>query len=459
MVLVYLLVEMSVEMNYKDARAYIHEIEGRLGSDYSLDSVRKLCDKVFRPDRFLKIIHIAGTNGKGSVGSFISNILAMAGYRVGRYVSPALFSYRERIQYITKGMDETIDTEYISREAVAKWMTVLKEKCEEIEKEGFSYPTAFEIETILSFLAFREQDIDIVVLETGLGGRLDATNIIEHPLFCVFTSISLEHQGFLGGTIEQIASEKYGILKTGTNVVSFRQEECNTILEERCQEKGAHLYYVDKESLIPEMLSIDKNTFHYRGERYESGLRGIHQIENAALAIEVCRQMTEQFGYRIDIEAIRQGIKTVKWKGRFDLLSKDPVVIADGAHNPDAIKRLLESFSTYYPAEKFNLVMGVFKDKDYEEEVKLLMPYVYRVYTVNAAGVRSLDSGTLTDCFRREGERRGIPIIVQEYRRISEACDTCLCDIAAEKKARKMVICGSLSIMKEVYRYFGQEIL
>lgn len=446
-------------MDYKASRAYIHEIEGRLGSDYSLDSVRKLCEKVGRPDHSLKIIHIAGTNGKGSVGTFISNILAMAGYRVGRYVSPALFSYRERIQYITKGMDETIDTEYISRAGVAKWMTILKEKCEELEKKGFSYPTAFEIETVMAFLAFRDQNLDFVVLETGLGGRLDATNVIEHPLFCVFTSISLEHQAFLGDTIAQIASEKYGILKAGTHVVSFRQEECNVVLEERCREKEAHLYYVDKESLLPEMLSIDKNAFHYRGERYESGLRGIHQIENAALAIEVCLQMTEQFGYRISIEEMKRAIKDTKWKGRFDILSTDPVVIVDGAHNPDAIKRLLESFSAYYPEEKFNLVMGVFQDKAYEEEVKLLMPYVHQVYTVNAAGVRSLDSGTLADSFRREGDRNGIPIIVQECRGISDACDTCLRDIAAENKARKMVICGSLSLMKEVYRYFGQEIL
>ena len=221
-------------MDYKEALRYIQNIQERLGSDYSLREVTELSRRLGRPERNLKIIHIAGTNGKGSVGNYISNMLAQAGYTVGRYVSPTLFDYRERVQKVTM-VSGRAESEWMAQEEMAGALTILKEVCEKMCQDGFMQPTAFEMETIMAFWLFNRWKVDVAVVETGLGGRLDATNIIEHPLLCVFTSISRDHMQFLGNTIEEIAAEKYGIIQEGTTVVSCFQEECHLLLEERCK--------------------------------------------------------------------------------------------------------------------------------------------------------------------------------------------------------------------------------
>ena len=210
-------------MNYSEAVNYIENLQAEAGSDLSLKQVKYLADMIGNPENKSRIIHIAGTNGKGSVGNFIAGILAMSGYTVGRYVSPALFDYKEKIQKIT-GNIYGLQKEYISEEEVADNITYLVEKTEEIKKEGKKTPTAFEIETVMAYKVFADWKVDVAVVETGMGGRLDATNIVEKPVLSVITSISMDHMGYLGDTLLAIAKEKYGIIKNSVPVVAMKPE-------------------------------------------------------------------------------------------------------------------------------------------------------------------------------------------------------------------------------------------
>lgn len=416
-------------MDYEEALAYIQNIQERLGSDYSLAEVTELSERLGRPERNLKIIHIAGTNGKGSVGNYISNMLAQAGYTVGRYISPTLFGYRERIQKVVK-VSEQAESVWITQEEAAEALTILKEKCEEMRQDGFLQPTAFEIETVMSFLLFCQWKVDVAVVETGLGGRLDATNIIEHPLLCVFTSISRDHMQFLGDTIEEIAAEKYGIIQEGTTVVSLYQEKCHSLLEERCRERHAALAYCNANCV-----------------------KGSYQQENAGLAVEVITQLQKMGEFFVSEQQRKEALMYSRWRGRFDVVSEKPFVLADGAHNEDAVKKLCCSLRTSFPEEKFQFIFGVFRDKEYEKMAAELLPLAEKMVTVAPAGKRGLSAGELAGCIQKMNEQRGS----------REACCEVVCcssvrealkSVCSEPLAAKTVVCGSLSILGEVYAYF-----
>ena len=276
-------------MNEKEAMDYIEHIQEKLGSDYSLRDVKELARRVGHPEREIKAVHIAGTNGKGSVGNYISTILAISGYTVGRYVSPAVFDYYERIQRI----DGPTCT-YISKEELAETITLLKGHCEDMVAEGFSHPTAFEIETVMAFLLFKAWDVDIAVVECGLGGRLDATNILAGPLLTVFTSISLDHTKLLGSTVADIAREKYGIIKEHALVISKKQAECETLIKEICSAKRAELILIENKCIVPKNFLPAQTTFFYKNEEYTLQQGGVFQSENAAIAIESARALVQK---------------------------------------------------------------------------------------------------------------------------------------------------------------------
>lgn len=449
-------------MHYQEALDYIENIQVNLGSDYSLKDVTELSNRAGRPDRKRKVIHIAGTNGKGSVGNYISNMLACAGYTVGRYVSPTIIEYRERIQKLIL-VSGKVHCEYISEEEVAFSLSFLKEHCETMQKEGYGQPTAFEIETVMAFLMFEKWQVDVAVVETGLGGRLDATNIVEHPLQCVFTSISMDHMQILGKTIEEIAREKYGIIKSGTEVISLEQADCNSLLREICEQKDVKLHFVHTKDIQKEKLEIGNTVFFYQDIQYVLKQTGLYQMENAALAIEAVLHLKRAGFHQITDKSMKKGLLESKWKGRFEIISQNPFLLADGAHNPDAAKKLRTSLETYFPNETFQFIFGVFRDKEYQEFFSYLLPLAEQVYTVTAPGKRGLPGNQLCDCIKElltdkkcdnQTKKDNMQTtLVSEDIFVCKTVEEALNITLNKHSDRKTIVCGSLSILGDVYQY------
>lgn len=447
-------------MRYVEALAYINSVQERLGSDYSLRDVSELAKRAGNPEKSLKVIHIAGTNGKGSVGNYISNMLAKSGYTVGRYVSPTIFEYRERIQKLIcddsgkdgaeaamqpENMCSVVKSVYMSETEMAKTVTYLKEICEKMVEDGFHQPTAFEMETVMAFLLFQAWNVDVAVVECGLGGRLDATNIIQNPMLCVFTSISMDHMQILGDSVIKIAKEKYGIIQKGTVVVSKYQMECEETLRRICKEKNAELIFMSDSELSEGEYKLEKTRFQYRGVSYVIRQGGIYQLENAALALESVRKMQKMGFSNITEKTIREGLFESRWAGRFDLISRTPFLLVDGAHNADAAKKLKKSLMSYFPEETFSFIIGMFRDKEYEKVLRELMPLAKNVYVVKAPGMRGLESGMLCESVCKAG-------VPPEKVFDCSSMDLALKKAVSENKNGKTVICGSLSILQEVYR-------
>lgn len=359
-------------MNYRQARDYVEEAN-KLGSVLGLENMYNLLKGLGNPEKKLKFIHIAGTNGKGSTLAYISTILKCSGYKVGRYISPTIYKYRERIQ---------VDGEYIEKEYFAELMTKIKNVIDHMLLEGKKHPTAFEIETTLAFLYFLEKKCDIIVLETGLGGTLDATNVIETTICSVITTISMDHMQFLGDTLAQIATQKAGIIKPGTFVVSAVQEdEAKKVIQDTSKEKNCDLHFVDPSEISDIEYGYEVQSFLYKGEKYEITLAGSFQIKNAALALKAMESLI-QHGWNITKQAIHEGLKITKWVGRFTLIHKKPVFIVDGAHNEDAANQLRESIQLYFNNKRLIFIMGIFADKNYKKIVELTVPLASTVITV-----------------------------------------------------------------------------
>ena len=336
-------------MDYREARVYLENVT-KYGSVLGLENMKELLKRLSNPQDELKFIHIAGTNGKGSVLAYVSTVLTEAGYCVGRYISPTLFSYRERIQ---------VNGACIEKESLARWVTEIRNVVEQMTEEGKAHPTVFEIETALSFLYFKEKKCDVVVLETGMGGLLDATNVVKTTVAEIITSISLDHLGILGENLREIAENKAGIIKPETIVITTRQEkEAMEVLESVCQKKNCRLYVTDLKTVGEIHYGYDKQTFNYKKYRQlEISLGGSYQVINAVLAVEALEQI-QKLGYSITEEQLRKGLKKTQWKGRFTVLRKNPVFVIDGAHNRDAARVLRQSIDLYFPNKKSFLYYG-----------------------------------------------------------------------------------------------------
>lgn len=441
-----------IVLNYQEALQYIESIQVSLGSDYSLKEVTELSKCVGRPERKLKIIHIAGTNGKGSVGNYIANILAACGYTVGRYVSPTIFEYRERIQRVFSKEGKNY-CEYVSEEEVAQSLSQLRQHCEQMQQDGFLQPTAFEIETIMAFMVFASWKTDIVILETGLGGRLDATNMIEHPLQCIFTSISMDHMQILGDTLEKIAKEKYGIIKYGTRVISLEQNEIKTLLLKECKAKNAEASFVNPNQIKEESLESAYQSFNYKGKLYSVKQAGTYQKENASIAIESVFELKKQGFDKISYDSIKNGLIQSQWRGRFEIVSKEPFLLVDGAHNEEAAVRLRESLEKYFPKQHFVFIFGTFRDKEYEKVLLQILPIAKKIYTVKAQGERGLGSDVLSDTVKK--------ILSKNADFVSQVYDCGMTRKALEKawnedSNEKIIVCGSLSILKDVYNFLDK---
>lgn len=364
-------------MNYKEARVYLDEVS-KYGSVLGLESMRELLRRLGNPQNELKFIHISGTNGKGSVLAYLSTILSGAGYRTGRYISPTLFSYRERIQ---------VDGEYIEKESLACHVTAIAAAAGDMQKAGLPSPTVFEIETALAFLYFKEKRCDIVTLEVGCGGLLDATNVITTTLMEVIASISMDHTDLLGDTLAKIAAQKAGIIKPDTMVVSAQQKsEAAQVIEDTCKEQHCTLQMVDESKISNVHYGAEGQTFSYKTwENVAISLAGSYQIKNAALALEGVEAL-RKIGYALSDQQVREGLLHTAWRGRFTTLRRDPTVIIDGAHNPAAALELKESLERYFPGKTLYFVMGMFKDKDYAQVIDLTAPLARHIITVETPG-------------------------------------------------------------------------
>ncbi len=360
-------------MTYEEARAFIDDT-AKYGYVLGLDTERELLRRLDNPQDDLKFVHIAGTNGKGSTLAYISTILKEAGYRVGRYLSPTIFDYRERIQ---------VNEAYITKEAVAGLAAKVEAAGQAMLAEGFSHPTTFEVETAMAFLYFKEMNCDLVVLECGMGGLTDATNVVKTTVVSVFAEIGMDHMGFLGDTVEEIAAVKAGIIKPGTVAVSAAQRpEVRAVLQKTCAEKNTEYREVQRSDVKDVRYVFENQTFTYKEyTKLKPGLTGSWQIDNAALAVEAVQALRDR-GWSISDEALRKGLAETVWQGRFTTVSRHPLFIVDGAHNRDAADRLKETLELYFPEKRKIFIAGVLADKEYDYVMSRLAPLADRVVTV-----------------------------------------------------------------------------
>ena len=378
-------------MKYEEAMKYITEV-GNFGSNYGLERTYKLLEHLGNPERDLKLIHIAGTNGKGSTTSMITEILMGEGYKVGMYTSPFIEEFEERIQ---------INRNNIPKESLAILMDEIKVAVDKVIEAGYNHPTEFEIITVLMLLYFKKENIDFGVIEVGLGGTLDSTNVIK-PIIQVITSISFDHTNLLGNTLEKIAREKAGIIKKGIPTVIYpQQEEVLKVIKNKCFEMDSELYIANNENLkFENIVNLDKP---YQLLKYNNEidillpLLGEHQIINLSVAMQAMEVLNNKNIIDISIANIVKSIKNVSWKGRLEVLSNNPYVVIDGAHNIQGIKTLSRNIKKYFKYENLYLILGILADKDVEEMIKIITPMAKKVYSVTPNSIRGELAESLKD--------------------------------------------------------------
>ena len=421
-------------MTYEEALSYIHSICWK-GSKLGLDRTRELLGKLNDPQKELKFIHIAGTNGKGSTAAMLSFILEEAGYRVGLYTSPFINRFNERMQVNHQPIpDEELAalTEYVRPHADAM----------------ADSPTEFELITALAMVWFARQKCDIVVLEVGMGGELDSTNIIDVPEAAVIAAMGMDHVKELGPTMADIARAKAGIIKEGGRVVSYGgNPEADEVIAAVCRARNASLCQPDFSAIVPGDFSLEGQTFSYKGWR---GLRiplvGAYQMNNAAVVLETV-EVLRQWGWIISDEAVRQGLADTRWPARFEVLRRDPVFIVDGGHNPHGIRATAESLSRLFPGRKITFVTGVMADKDVEHILGLIVPLADQFFTVRPDNPRAMDAGELAARIEAMGAKATACASVQDG-----------VDRAIQAEGPHGVACalGSLYMSGEVRSCFGK---
>lgn len=436
-------------MFYQEAIDYISNIE-RAGSDYGIERMRELLDLLGEPDDKLKFVHVAGTNGKGSVCAYLTSILKCAGYRVGTYNSPSVFCYNERW---------LIDGNPLCDEDVAKYLSIVKETIEQenLLRSAFEIdeikPTAFEIETAVAMLAFYDKECDICILETGLGGRWDATNAIRQKEVAIITAIGLDHCQILGNTLGEIASEKSAIIKDG--VITFKQSDeiMHEIYHpyvfdgEKRKEITSKVIACDEGKIISK--SIDGQCFEYKGEEYKISMLGTHQVVNATLAIEGAKYLCKRH-FQIDENAIKHGLENTVWKARLQVVKnaqnefnlsipQDKTLLFDGSHNPQGALTLANAIGEYFENKQVHLVLGMLKDKDVEGVCKILAPLAKNITTVTPSSPRAMDANSLKEIAKKYCQNVNTANTVKQGVQGALNGD---CDV--------VILCGSLTLFKDM---------
>ena len=377
-------------MNYKEALQYIDGVSW-LGSRPGLERVTALLEKLGDPQNALKFVHIAGTNGKGSCAAMTASVLRAAGYRTGLFTSPYLFRFNERMQ---------INGEAIADETLAALVTEIRPIADAMD----DHPTEFELMTAVALLWYRREKCDIVVLEVGLGGRLDATNAIAAPECAVIMNIGLDHTAILGDTFEKIAAEKAGIVKSGCAVALYQQEESvEAVVRAKCEAEGAELHIADFGQILPEFDSLEGQVFTYRGVPYAIPLLGEHQLKNAAVVLEVV-EILRQKGWALPQDAVEHGLYAVSWPARFELVRAEPPFVVDGGHNPQCAETVAANLRRYFPQQRHVLLVGVLADKDYASLFEILNESADEYVCVTPDSPRALPAEKLAEHLARYGK-------------------------------------------------------
>lgn len=420
------------ELTYEEVLDQI-EHQRRFGNRPGAEVSALMLEKLGRPQQNMSVIHIAGTNGKGSVSAFLCSILKEAGIRTGMFTSPHLVDFRERI---------CVDGQMISREEVTKLGNML------LEEDFGTVPTMFDYCLAMALLYYRDRQCQAAVIETGLGGRLDSTNAIGVPEVTVVTKIGYDHMAVLGDTLDKIAAEKAGIIKKGTKLVLESQEKdaMDVLLETAEKEAVTEIKIADMHDVTECRYENGRQYFSYQKyKNLEMAMLGVHQYENAAAAILAAEIFLKDRGIS-DEKAeyyIREGIKKTRWEGRMEILSREPFFMVDGAHNGNGVAALAESLRTLFPGEKFHFVMGVMADKNYEEMIEELLPLALDFKTVTVESERALAAQELSKKIRAKG-----------------ICDAGLLHSFDELMpgrldvAHKTIAFGSLYFVGEIEKYF-----
>lgn len=417
-------------MNYEQAEEFIHKTLN-FGSRPGLSRVTELCERLGNPQDDLKFIHVAGTNGKGSTVTMISCALEDAGYTVGKYTSPYIYDFRERIE---------INGKMIEKDELAEITDTVKAECDKMD----DHPTEFEIVTAIAFVYFKQKNCDYVVLEVGMGGRLDATNIIKTPVVSVICSISLDHVQILGDTEEKIAFEKAGIIKPKVPCVAYpiNSDSVTAVFAKACKEKSSKLILPDLDKLKIKPLTNNKNAFTYKGENYKLTLLGRHQIYNALTAITAL----EVVG--IDTKHIVSGLSRAMVHGRYEIISAKPRIIVDAGHNKSGIEALLKSIKNDNKIKNLTIVFGMLKDKAYQYAIRELASIADKMICVTPDSPRALsayDMKNIADMF-----------CVNSYGfdSVEDAVKLALKD----KDGRTILICGSFYIIDKVVKEINKQL-
>lgn len=379
--------------------------------DPSLDAMRFIMDKLNHPEKELKFIHIAGTNGKGAVTEMISNILLNSGYKVGKFMSPHLIRYNERIQ---------INNKEITNKEMEEIIIKLDPLVKEYNSKGKGNVTLFELETTMAILYFANKKCDIVVLEVGLGGLYDCTNIV-YPIVSIITSIGYDHMKFLGNTLEEIAFQKAGIIKQNSKTIFMSQSESvDNVIIERCKEENNKLFLVNKEEIKNYSYTEEYQKFDYKEfKNIEIKLKGISQIYNACITLETVNVLKEK--YNIKEEIIRKSLKNVIHRGRFEKINNNPTVIYEGAHNEPAINNFINSVDMYYKNNKKVYIISILKSKDYKTILKLLVKNDENIYIFTCGNdkERYTDAEILKDEAQKSGAKNLFTMELEEAIKMS----------------------------------------
>ena len=410
-------------MNYTEALEYIHSVNWTFCKP-GLERITALCEALGNPQNDLKFIHVAGTNGKGSFCSMTESVLRAAGYKTGLYTSPYIKVFNERMQ---------VCGEMISNEELAS----LTEYVKPIADAMTDKPTEFELITAIAFEYFKRHKCDVVVLEAGMGGRLDSTNIIREPLLSVITGIALDHTAFLGDTVEKIAAEKAGIIKDKSPILWGGDDmSARAVIENTAREKGSEFFFVDYEKLQNINATLDGTTLDFCEHKdIKIALLGLYQPKNTAVVLSAVDILRKE-GMDIPESAVKKGLLAARWQARFEILSREPLVIFDGAHNPQGIDSAVMSIKHYFKDKKVYVMTGVLKDKDYDVISTRLSEIASRAFVMTPENPRALDGEEYAKILEAKG------VESKAYATIKEAFETA--KQAAKQDGVPLVCLGSL---------------
>ncbi len=427
-------------VDYQDTMAYLSGLQ-KFGIRLGLHRIRKILEYLGNPEKEYPWIHVGGTNGKGSVTAMLSTILQKSGYRVGTYISPSLHRFNERI---------CIDGNPIQDHELMLLIDEIRPISEKVG-ELLDQPTEFEVVTALALEYFRQQKVDIAVIEVGLGGRLDSTNVVEDPRVAVITGVGYDHMNVLGDTLEEIAGEKAGIIKANRPVVVGNMEPGprEVILQTACCQKAPVVLWGRDIEAQREMMDwsrqlVELSTKHHQYQHLELALLGDHQIHNAALAVAAIDILATE-GFTVSEESIRQGLMHVKWPARFEVMQMDPIVVIDGAHNPDGIRALKKTIQALSKEKRILTVVGILADKDWNSMIRTIADFSHSIYAVTPRSARGLPSDALVSAVA------GLGRSAVGYKTVSEGIQAAL---AMAQKDDVVCICGSLVTAAEARTQF-----